>query len=489
MGADEYAGDEHQRPVSGKKAKSRLPSLEQLLALPVDIWLLLLDAFTPLDIVNLAHADRRLKVLMTALPKRWGRLMGEARQLKIYSSANVNSFQLTRAAGCWDESINYIFAYGDTYWFVKHQKENKLFNAMCRYVEPDRDRNKAIAEDLYILLNNARVDMYCLGSDWNLPTPKKSPMPSIRAATVLLSINGDVQGFDGELERLGPTCIAYYAQPEGGLVDFRSHVRHIAAIPSLRYLWINVGDKFKEFSRIVRLKMPQLTIHCTLGVKKVMKDERQLTHGAEKWLKRNLVESLRSMIEEWQRKERVIDKFELVMDWGWLTFTETRDVVRALVDGRCDAREADHIPIIRRGPWSRDGLMIQFIAHTITIAECDYNFRINRTWREIDANSQVWGAFARWRYHDFPELIKESKSPEELLVYKRDFEGRMSEWVNRAANNTIPSRELLFIDPMHRCLLPVALKDLDFFGQSLVLGLRGVIEDRYEKMQYDNWRW
>ncbi|CAJ0572905.1 unnamed protein product, partial [Mesorhabditis spiculigera] len=135
--------------AESEKAADILITFEQFAEMPQDVWLLLMEHFSPIDMLNLAYADDFFKGLITASPKRWasfvehtssgyGELDAKYRPESCTEMVFCRTYALSRSQKRWEAERKYLLAYGNEYTYPREVFGDPPFeDGLCRHVPPD----------------------------------------------------------------------------------------------------------------------------------------------------------------------------------------------------------------------------------------------------------------------------------------------------------------------------------------------------------------
>ncbi|CAJ0564408.1 unnamed protein product, partial [Mesorhabditis spiculigera] len=265
------------KPRSWEKPSDTLVSFQQFQRMPADVWLLVMNLLSPVDLINLAHSHSFFKGHITRSPKRWGTVK-EVTANRRYSAVKIDAkvYMITTCAGSWDCAISYILAYGNEYEYeyAHDQYDFITYEGRCQHIRPKADRDGPSKEDLYTLINNATFDEYGFGPGWKLPAPEEyTEVPKFRTHMALLDINGPKENICKEIAPFGPSSIAVHVDPRGTPGELRTVVLNVTtAFPDLKFLWVHVGREIGELSMLLEAKAPSIVALCWVNEKKVDDD-------------------------------------------------------------------------------------------------------------------------------------------------------------------------------------------------------------------------
>ncbi|CAJ0565228.1 unnamed protein product, partial [Mesorhabditis spiculigera] len=398
---------------SGEKPPDTLLSIDRFRTLPSTVWLALLSLFSPLDLLNLAAAHPLLKDLISDSPKKWGSLQARHIFGDTSGKEHAKAYKITGKQG-----QQYLLAYGNEYGYLEAEPHFQGYSEKhCTPLRPGVDREAVAAEDLFILINNTTFDQFGIGSDWSLPAAEKYNIsPHIHAHTVLLPIRDPMEAFQ-QIGALDPRGIAVHVEleeedaeslqePEEREEDEAAEVVILRAtisaimpmLPGLEKFWVFFGRHVGEVARLIDVKAPTITAHFTLidgwadwKPEKILVDE----------FVRALAPTLQLIIEQWEKGSRQIDNITLISlyqpvtrpdawaAWSLIDAGICR-IAATLAEGKTDpycidwAKSTEPFWLIRRGPLSREGLLIGVRRESIFLIGCDYNLRRHRTQPECE---------------------------------------------------------------------------------------------------------
>ncbi|CAJ0575180.1 unnamed protein product, partial [Mesorhabditis spiculigera] len=510
------------KPRSWEKPSATLVSFQQFQQMPTDVWLLVMNLFSPVDLINLAHSHSFFKGHITRSPKRWGTVKEVTANYR-YSAVEIDAkvYMITTCAGSWDCATSYILAYGNEYEYEKaHDQYDFItgaYEGRCQHIRPKADRDGPSKEDLYTLINNATFDEYGFGPGWKLPAPEEYPeVPKFRTHMALLDINGPKENICKEIAPFDPSSIAVHVDPRGTPGELRTVVLNVTtAFPDLKFLWVHVGREIGELSMLLEVKAPSIVALCWVNEKKVDDD------GMRNWflpdvpipalaaeLVSTLEPTLSTLIQQWERGEREIGYITIyshnvkgygMVDWDKMT-PEVAKLPGKLAEGKTDTHNLFNNPrlcLIRRFKGSNEGLLIAVTKGILLLSTCDYSFRRDATGHDClrylsGANcAQMESLPPRRKYYRDEKLKLHVQSPlseMERLAHKRHFDACVREFHDQMPYRSIPKHELA----LHYFLATSESDRTRFllapeFGRQLVQYGMDPVMEYYWKHHYDNY--
>ncbi|CAJ0557791.1 unnamed protein product, partial [Mesorhabditis spiculigera] len=447
-----------------------LISFEQFTRMPIDVWLLVMNLLNPLDLLNLAYSDVFFKALITKSPKRWGTIAELAKGIHYYlPTEDATYYRLTRRGDTWESKQNYLLTYGDVYGVKRGRYFHypPLDDKRCHYVPPDEDREPSAVQDLYILLNNATFDQFGFGAGWPMPDPKKyKNIPYVRAHTAMLPIEGPKQVLCRQIAETKPYCVAVHCNSAGQAGELRAVINDVLILmPDLKKLWLHFGREILETECLVDVKTPTIVVYMA-----VMKEvpggaddhhkKYEPISGLLEQFNHTLFPTLQTIITQWENREREIDYIELKVqktfgsngyDRGvaWHELDEEFEKLPSrLCEGRVDVHEismGDWYCMIRRGPWSNEGLIVTIRGGSIILCACSYTSRRHLSYHDCWAYNDAVDA-ARGQLE---KICKRERTMDgqwigqDRAVTKHRCEVVVNEWINSEMYKTLPPREVL----------------------------------------------
>ncbi|CAJ0575161.1 unnamed protein product, partial [Mesorhabditis spiculigera] len=409
----------------------------------------------------IAKKLKTLEGLITKSPKRWGTLKEctePKRRFDIFS-LDASTFQLTRRGAEWEPERKYLLAYGDVYSFQRQVKctERSFDGHRCCHVPPGDDRMKPALEDLYILLNNATFEQFGFGSGWLVPDAEKyEKAPYIRTHNALLAIKGPKAELCRQIAGTKPYCVAVHSNPGEAGGELRSTINDVVMLmPDLKKLWAHFGREICESDCLVDVKMPTIVVYMalmkTVPTESLSYKKYEPDAGLLVQFNHTLVPTLQTIITQWEKREREIDyvvvntqqpAFGRRCHWRDLD-KGFADLPVQLCEGRHDVHHLygdDRLCMIRREPFSDEGLFITISGDSILLFTCGYNTRRHRSWQQCcDFIRAADEASLRMGKAMKPGADNGIVAAPEVMKYRG--ETVVQEWVNSEKYNELSTRE------------------------------------------------
>ncbi|CAJ0575206.1 unnamed protein product, partial [Mesorhabditis spiculigera] len=276
----------------------------------------------------------------------------------------------------------------------------------------------------------------------------------------MLPIEGPKQVLCRQIAETKPYCVAVHANSAGQAGELRAVISDVLMLmPDLKKLWLHFGREILETECLADVKTPTIVVYMV-----VMKEVRG---GVDDHYKKYepipglLEHTLATLfLQQWENREREIDYIELnvqktlggngydrAVAWHELD-KEFEKLPSRLCEGRVDLHKVsrtDWYCMIRREPWSNEGLIVTIRGGSVMLCACSYTSRRHLSFHDCRAYNDAVDA-AR---EQLEKICKRERSKDGQLigqdraVTKHRCEVVVNEWVNSEMYKTLPPREVL----------------------------------------------